>query len=78
MVRPCGKNENDKIAKRVYAGNCVGRISEGRPWKKWIDTVKDFLKKKEVRQVRRMVHDRSVCREFVRINACIVARRMNS
>ena len=46
MVRPCGKNENDKIAKRVYAGNCVGRISEGRPWKKWIDTVKDFLKKK--------------------------------
>ena len=36
---------NDRIAKRVYIGECTGSCSVGKPWKRWIDTVKDCLKK---------------------------------
>ena len=53
--------ENDRITKRVYVGECAGSCSVGRPWKRWIDTVKECLKKSlDVNQARRMVHDRSV------------------
>ena len=35
--------------------------SVGRPWKRWIDTLKDCLSKRglDIRQAKRMVHDRS-------------------
>ena len=60
--------ENDRIAKRVYVGECAGSRSVGRPRKRWIDTVKDCLRKRglDVREARRMVHNRSVWRGFVR------------
>ena len=63
MVRSCGEND-----KRVYVGECVGNRSVGRPRKRWIDTVKDYLKKRglNVRQARRMMDDRSEWREFVK------------
>ena len=63
--------ENDRIAKRVYVGECAGSRSVGSPWKRWINTVKDCLKKRglDVGQTRRMAHDRSVWRGFVRGNA---------
>ena len=48
--------EKDRIAKRVYVGECAGSRSAGRPRKRWIDTMKKCL---DVRQVRRMVQDRS-------------------
>ena len=53
--------ENDRIAK-VYVGECTGSRLVGRPRKRWIDTVKDYLKKRglDVRQARRMVHDRGM------------------
>ena len=35
------KMENDRIAKRVYVGECVGSPSMGMPRKRWVDTVKD-------------------------------------
>ena len=35
------KMEKDRITKR----ECAGSYSVGRPWKRWIDTVKDFKKK---------------------------------
>ena len=56
--------ENDRIAKRVYVGECTRSRLVGRPRKRWIDTVKDCLKKRglDVRQARRMGHDRSVWR----------------
>ena len=38
--------ENGKIAKRVYVGVCAGNCSEGRLQKRWIDSVKDCLKKR--------------------------------
>ena len=71
--------ENDRIAKRAYAGECVGSRSVGRPRKRWIDTVKNCLKLPglDVRQARRLVHGRSVWRGFVRGNAWGVARGMN-
>ena len=36
--------ETDKISKRVYVGECAGSYSVGRPWKRWIDTMKECLK----------------------------------
>ena len=35
------KMENDRIAKKVYVGDCAGSRSVGRPRRKWIDTVKE-------------------------------------
>ena len=51
--------ENDRIGKRVYVGVCAGSHSLGILRKRWINTVKVFLKKRclDVRQARRMVHD---------------------
>ena len=49
--------ERNMTAKRVYAGECAGSRSVGRPRKRWIDTVKECLRKRglDVRQRRRMV-----------------------
>ena len=38
--------EGDKIAKRVYVGECAGSHSVGRPWKRWMNTMKEYLKKR--------------------------------
>ena len=72
--------ESDRIGKRVYVGGCTGSRSMGRPWKRWINTVKDCLRKSglDVRQVRRMVQDRSIWQGFVRGSAGGIARGMNS
>ena len=63
--------ENDRIDKRVYVGVCAGSHSVGRPWKRWIDTMKDYLKERglDVRQASRMMQARSAWRGFVRVNA---------
>ena len=63
--------EWDKIAKRVYVGECGGSRSVGRPRKRWIDTMKECLKKRglDVRRPMRMVQDRSEWWGFVRGNA---------
>ena len=53
--------ERDRIARRVYVGECAGSHSVGRPQKRWIDMVKESLKKRglDIRQTRRMVQYRS-------------------
>ena len=53
--------ERDRISKRVYVGEYAGSRSVGRPRKRWIDTVKECLRKKglDIRQGSRMVQDRS-------------------
>ena len=63
--------ERDRIALRVYVGECAGSRSVVRPRKRWIDTVKECLRKigLDVRQARRMVQDRSEWRGIVRGNA---------
>ena len=37
--------EKDRIAKRVYVGECAGSCSVSKLWKRWIDTVKECLRK---------------------------------
>ena len=71
--------ERDRIAKRVYVGECADSHSVGRPWKRLLDTVKECLKKKglDVRQARRMVQGRSEWWQFVRGDAWGVAWGMN-
>ena len=71
--------KNDLIAKRVYVGECGGSRPVGRPRKRWIDTANDCLKKRglDIREAKRLVHDRSVWRGFVRQNALGVEWGMN-
>ena len=38
--------EKDRIAKRVYVGEGAGSHSVVRLWKRWIDTMKECLKKR--------------------------------
>ena len=67
------------IAKRVYVGELAGSCSAGRPWKRWIDTMKECLKKRglNVRQARRMARDRNKWWGFVKGNAWGIAWWMN-
>ena len=43
MVQPYKRRENDRIAKRVYVGECAGGCSVGRLWKKCINTVGEYM-----------------------------------
>ena len=51
--------EKDRITKRVYVGECASSHLVGRLRKRWIDTMKDYLRNRglDVRQARRMVQD---------------------
>ena len=51
----------------------------GRPRKRWIDTVNECLRKRDldVRQARKVVQDRSEWWKFVRENAWDIARGVN-
>ena len=71
--------ESDRIAKRVYVGECAGGHLVGRPWKRWMDTVKECVRKRDldVRQAIRMVQDRCKWQGFVRGNAWGVVQQMN-
>ena len=66
----------EKIAKRVYVGECGGSRSVGRTRKRYADTVKECLRIRGlvVRQARRMVQE---WRGFVRGNASGVSRGLN-
>ena len=71
--------EKDRVAKRVYVVECAGSRSVGRSRKRWVDTVKECLRKRclGVRQARRMVHNRSEWWVFVRGSVLGIARGMN-
>ena len=73
--RDVERMENDRIAKRVYVGECDGSRSVGSPRERRNDTVNDCVMKTglDMRQARRMMHDRSVWRDFVRGNATVVS-----
>ena len=62
--------ERIMIAKGVHVGEFAGSRSAGRPRKRWLDTVKECLKKRglDVRQARRMGQDKSQWQGFVRGN----------
>ena len=46
VLRLFGHMENYRITKWVYVGECAGSRLVHSLWKRWIDTVKDYLKKK--------------------------------
>ena len=71
--------ERDRIAKRIYVGECAGSRSVGRLQKRLTDTVKECLKKRalDVRQARRMVQNKSEWQGFVRGNAWGIVEGMN-
>ena len=54
----------ERLVGRVYRANMEGNRGRGRPQRRWIDTVKDCLKKRgmDIREARRMLHDCSVWR----------------
>ena len=72
--------EKDRIVKGVYVEERGGKSSLGRPRKRWIHKVKDYLRKRglDVRQARRMVPERSEWHWFVRVNAWDIAQWMNN
>ena len=71
--------ERDRITKTVYVGECAGSCSMGRPQKRWIDTVKECLRKRglDVRQAGRMVQNKSEWHGFVRGSAWSIVWGMN-
>ena len=84
MGWPCGDDEQCWFAKRVCVGECAGSRSVGRLRKRWIYTMKDWLRKRGLDFMRisdfgfrRMVQDRIEWRGFMRRNAWDVARGMN-
>ena len=68
------KGLDEKIYEGVlrwfYVGECASDRSAGRLRKRWIDTVKECLRKRslDVRQARKIVQDRSEWRGFVKGN----------
>ena len=48
VLRQFNHLEKDRIAKRVYVGECAGTRSVAMPQKRWIDTVKECLKKRSL------------------------------
>ena len=67
--------ENERIAKRVYVGKCASSRSVGKPRKRWIDIVKDCLRKRSGYQASK--ENGGEWLGFVRGNACSVAQGMN-
>ena len=63
--------ENDRIAKRVYIGECAGSRSVDQLRKRWTDIMKECLRKRglDVRQAGRMVQGRNEWWGFVRGSA---------
>jgi len=70
---------DERIVKRVYDSECLGVRSVGRPRKRWIDTVRECVRKRGLcmREAERIVHDRNVWRGYVRGRTWGLARGMN-
>ena len=71
--------EKERIAKRVYVGECVGNRLVDRPRKRWIDSVNKCLQRRSlnVGQARGMVYDMNEWQEFVWWNAWGIAWGVN-
>ena len=71
--------ERGMITKRTYVEEFAGSRSVGKKRKRWLDTVKECLKKRglDVRQAMRIVQDRNEWRGFERGNARGIAQGMN-
>ena len=63
---------DSRLVKRMYSGECVGNQQAGRPKEKWIESVNECLKERNVSLAgaRIKVHNRSGWRGFVRGYGC--------
>ena len=63
--------ESDRIANKVYVGECASSRSVGMPQNIWINTVRCCLRKRglDVKEAKIMVQDKCEWRWFVRGNA---------
>ena len=61
-----------RLVKRMYSGECVGNRPAGRPKRKWIESVNECLKERNVSlaEARIKVHDRREWRGFVWGHGC--------
>jgi len=59
----CGSD--DKIIKTVPSWKPAGKRPRGRPKKRWLDVVKEDLKRIGVNDWRNLIHDREKWREVV-------------
>ena len=61
----------DRIVKRVYVKESAGSRSMGKSQKRWIDTLKNYLRKRGlgIRQGRRMVKNKSEWHGFMKGDA---------
>src|SRR5678816_2521990 len=64
--------DDSRLVKRMYSGECAGYRPAGRPKKKWIDSVKEFLEERNVSlpKAKRKVHNKSEWRGFVKGYGC--------
>ena len=54
--------ERDSIVKKVYVGENAASYSVSRSWKRWIDTIKEGLKKRSfyIRKIRIGINGRGL------------------
>src|SRR5678816_372829 len=64
--------DDSRLVKQMYSGECAGNRPAGRPKEKWIESVKECLKERNVSlaEARRKVQNRSEWRGFVRGYVC--------
>lgn len=68
--------EGERVVRRVYVSEGVGRRSIGRPRKRWKDNVSECIRKRglSLNEAELLVRDRQAWRGFVRGNAWGLAR----
>src|SRR5678816_4581044 len=71
--------DDSRLVRRMYSGECAGNRPAGRPKEKWIESVKECLKKKNVSlaEAIRKVHNKNEWRDFVSVMVVRFAQGMN-
>ena len=66
MGRPCSKNKNDEMVKRIMEGKPEGRRGVERPCSRWRDAVQEDVKKLIIQNWGTVARDREVWRRLLR------------
>src|SRR5678815_4580476 len=66
--------DDSRFIKRMYSGKCAENRPDGKPKKKWIESVKECLEERNVSlaEARSKVHNRSEWRGFVKGYGCLL------
>ena len=85
MVGHMERMNDSRLVKRMYSGECVGNRPAGRPKRKWIESVNECLKERNVSlaEARIKVHDRREWRGRPKkkwiesVNECLKERNLS-